>query len=49
VGTSRHEGAELKGTDELVRFLNDAVKPKLYAYERYNDMYLRIPTYTYVE
>jgi len=50
VGTSRHEGAELKGTDELVRFLNDAVKPKLhYAYDRYNDMYLRIPTYTYVE
>jgi Transposase and inactivated derivatives len=38
-------GAELKGTNELVRFLNDALKPKLYyAYDRYNDMYLRIPT-----
>ena len=37
-------GAELKGTNELVRFLNDAVKPKLYVYDRYNDMYLRTPT-----
>ena len=45
VGTSRHEGADLKGTDELVRFLNDAVKPKLcYAYERYASAYLRMPT-----
>jgi len=37
-------GGKRKGTSELVRFLNDAVKPKLYAYDRYNDMYLRIPT-----
>jgi hypothetical protein len=37
-------GAELKGTSELVRFLNDAVKPKLYVYDRYNDMYLHTPT-----
>jgi hypothetical protein len=38
-------GAELKGTDELVSSLYDAVKPKLcYAYDRYNDMYLHIPT-----
>jgi putative transposase len=37
-------GGKLKGISELVRFLNDAVKPKLYAYDRYNDMYLRIPT-----
>jgi len=37
-------GGKRSGTSELVRFLNDAVKPKLYAYERYNDMYLSIPT-----
>ena len=38
-------GAELNGTNELVRSLNDAVKPKLYyAYDRYNDMYLPMPT-----
>jgi len=37
-------GGKLKGTSELVRFLNDAVKPKLYAYDRYADAYLRIPT-----
>ena len=38
-------GAELKGTSELVSSLYDAVKPKLcYAYDRYNDMYLHIPT-----
>jgi hypothetical protein len=37
-------GAELKGIDELVRFLHDAVKPKLYAYDRYADAYLRAPT-----
>jgi len=37
-------GAKLKGTNEPVRFLNDALKPKLYVYDRYNDMYLRIPT-----
>jgi len=36
-------GAE-GGINELVRFLNDALKPKLYAYERYNDMYLCMPT-----
>jgi len=38
-------GAELNGTNELVRGLHDAVKPKLcYAYDRYNDMYLCTPT-----
>jgi len=38
-------GAELNGTSEPVRSLNDALKPKLhYAYDRYNDMYLCIPT-----
>ena len=37
-------GAKLKGASEPVRFLNDAVKPKLhYVYDRYNDMYLCIP------
>jgi len=38
-------GGKLKGTNELVRFLYDALKPKLYyAYDRYNDMYLCTPT-----
>jgi len=38
-------GAELKGIDELVRSLYDAVKPKLhYAYDRHADAYLRMPT-----
>jgi len=38
-------GAELKGISEPVRSLYDAVKPKLhYAYDRYADAYLRIPT-----
>ena len=37
-------GGKRSDPDEPVRFLNDAVKPKLYAYDRYNDMYLRIPT-----
>jgi len=38
-------GAELKGTSEPVRSLYDALKPKLcYAYDRYADAYLRIPT-----
>ena len=38
-------GAERKTPDELVRELHDAVKPKLhYAYDRYADAYLRIPT-----
>jgi len=44
VGGYVETGAELKGINELVRFLNDALKPKLYAYERYNDMYLCMPT-----
>ena len=38
------KGGKRKGTSELVRFLNDALKPKLYAYDRYADAYLRIPT-----
>jgi putative transposase len=38
-------GAELKAPDELVRGLYDAVKPKLYyAYNRYADAYLPMPT-----
>ena len=37
-------GGKRKGTNEPVRFLNDALKPKLYAYERCADAYLRIPT-----
>ena len=38
-------GAERSGASELARFLNDALKPKLYyAYDRYNDMYLPMPT-----
>jgi putative transposase len=38
-------GAELKAPDELVRGLYDAVKPKLYyAYDRYADAYLSVPT-----
>ena len=36
-------GAERRGPDELVRGLYDAVKPKLYAYDRYADAYLRVP------
>jgi len=38
------KGGKLKGTNEPVRFLYDALKPKLYAYDRYNDMYLCMPT-----
>jgi len=30
--------------DELARGLYDAVKPQLYAYDRYADAYLRAPT-----
>ena len=37
-------GGKRSDPDEPVRGLYDAVKPKLYAYDRYNDMYLRIPT-----
>ena len=38
-------GAERSDPDELVRFLHDAVRPKLYyAYDRYADAYLRAPT-----
>jgi hypothetical protein len=38
-------GAERSGANELVRSLYDAVKPKLhYAYDRYADAYLRMPT-----
>jgi hypothetical protein len=38
-------GRKRSGIDELVRGLYDAVKPKLcYAYDRYADAYLRIPT-----
>jgi len=44
VGGYVETGAERSGTDELVRSLYDAVKPKLYAYDRYADAYLRTPT-----
>jgi hypothetical protein len=38
-------GAEQKAPDEPVRRLYDAVKPKLYyAYDRYADAYLPMPT-----
>ena len=38
-------GAELKASDELVRELYEAVKPKLYyTYDRYADAYLHMPT-----
>jgi len=37
-------GGKRSDPNEPVRFLNDAVKPKLYAYDRYNDMYLCTPT-----
>jgi len=37
-------GAERKDPDELVRGLHEVVKPKLYAYDRYADAYLRAPT-----
>jgi len=30
--------------DDLVRGLHDAVRPKLYAYDRYADAYLPMPT-----
>jgi len=36
-------GAERKTPDELVRELGEAVKPKLYAYDRYADAYPRAP------
>jgi len=36
-------GAKLKGTNELVRSLHDAVK-LYYVYDRYNDMYLCTPS-----
>jgi hypothetical protein len=44
VGGCVETGGKRSDPDELVRFLYDAVKPKLYAYERYNDMYLCTPT-----
>ncbi len=38
-------GAERNGANELVRSLDEAVKPKLYyAYDKYADAYLRMPT-----
>jgi len=44
VGGYVETGAELNGVNEPVRSLYDALKPKLYAYDRYNDMYLCTPT-----
>jgi len=37
-------GGKRSDPSELVRGLYDALKPKLYAYERYADAYLRAPT-----
>ncbi|PSN97596.1 hypothetical protein B9Q11_03890 [Candidatus Marsarchaeota G2 archaeon ECH_B_SAG-F08] len=38
-------GGKRSDPDELVRGLHDAVKPKLYyAYDRYADAYLPMPT-----
>jgi hypothetical protein len=37
-------GGKRSDPNELVSFLNDALKPKLYVYERCADAYLRIPT-----
>jgi len=45
VGGCVETGGKLKGTNEPVRFLYDALKPKLYyAYDRYADAYLPMPT-----
>ena len=45
VGGYVETGGKRSDPNELVSFLNDALKPKLcYAYDRYNDMYLCIPT-----
>jgi len=45
VGGYVETGVERSGIDEPVSSLNDAVKPKLwYVYDRYNDMYLCMPT-----
>ena len=45
VGACVETGEKRKGTNELVRGLHDAVKPKLYyAYDRYADAYLPMPT-----
>jgi hypothetical protein len=41
VGGCVETGGKRSDPDELVSFLNDAVKPKLYAYDRYADAYLR--------
>jgi len=39
-------GAERNGIDELVRSLYDAVKPRLYIYDRYADAYLHTPMWS---
>jgi hypothetical protein len=44
IGGYVETGAERKTPDELVRELHEVVKPKLYAYDRYADAYLRAPT-----
>jgi len=44
VGGYVETGVERSGIDEPVSSLNDAAKPKLYAYDRYNDMHLYMPT-----
>ena len=37
-------GGKRSDPNELVRGLHDAVKPKLYVYDRYADAYLPMPT-----
>ena len=45
VGGCVETGGKRKGTNEPVRGLHDALKPKLYyAYDRYADAYLCTPT-----
>ena len=45
VGACVETGEKRSDPDELVRGLHDAVKPKLYyAYDRYADAYLPMPT-----
>jgi len=44
LGGSVLRGAERKTPDELARELSEVLKPKLYAYDRYADAYLRAPT-----
>jgi hypothetical protein len=44
VGGCVETGGKRNGISELAMGLNEALKPKLYAYDRYADAYLSIPT-----